>query len=170
MSLPPPQPQGYPQPQPLAYEWQSWQSARDAAHLRILAICHYIYGGIIAAVSSIFIIHVVMGVMMLRNPSFFPVPTTGPAGAPPPAGFFGYTFLCMGSGAVLLGWTLGILNILSGRFLARRRRRVFSLIVAGIDCVNVPLGTALGVFTFLVLLRDSVKAAYDAGSSAAPMQ
>ena len=32
------------------------------------------------------------------------------------------------------------------------------------------LGTALGVFTFLVLLRDSVKAAYDAGSSAAPMQ
>jgi hypothetical protein len=43
--------------------------------------------------------------------------------------------------------------------------------VAGINCLWVPLGTALGVCTFIVLLRESVNKLYaeaDAARGAAP--
>jgi len=39
---------------------------------------------------------------------------------------------------------------------------MFSLIIAGINCVQFPFGTVLGVFTFVVLLRDSVRELYEA--------
>jgi hypothetical protein len=54
----------------------------------------------------------------------------------------------------------GLLNVLSGVFLRRFRHRLFSLIVAGFNCFHVPLGTILGVFTFIVLSRDSVVKSY----------
>ena len=38
----------------------------------------------------------------------------------------------------------------------------FSLVIAALCCLNMPLGTVLGVFTFIVLTRDSVKAQYAA--------
>lgn len=63
---------------------------------------------------------------------------------------------------LLLGWTTGALVIVSGRSIKRRRRRVFSLIVAGLSCLFFPFGTALGVFTFIVLLRPSVERLYRA--------
>ena len=49
---------------------------------------------------------------------------------------------------------------LSARFLRGRRHRTFSLIVAGINCLGIPLGTILGVFTLIVLLRPSVRTLY----------
>jgi hypothetical protein len=73
----------------------------------------------------------------------------------------GYFFIGMGSTLVALGWTLGILTILSGRWMAKRRRRIFSLVIAGINCASFPFGTVLGVFTFIILLRPSVKQMYD---------
>lgn len=39
---------------------------------------------------------------------------------------------------------------------------MFALVVAGLDCVRIPVGTALGVFTISVLLRDSVRQSYAA--------
>jgi hypothetical protein len=55
-----------------------------------------------------------------------------------------------------------ILNILSGVYLRARKHRIFSLVVAGLNCLQVPLGTLLGVFTFVVLDRQSVKELYEA--------
>jgi hypothetical protein len=55
---------------------------------------------------------------------------------------------------------LGILTIVSGRLISLRRRRTFSLVVAGINCASFPFGTVLGVFTFIVLARPSVRALY----------
>jgi hypothetical protein len=66
----------------------------------------------------------------------------------------------MGGCAVFVGWTLGILTIVSGRLISLRRRRTFSLVVAGINCASFPFGTVLGVFTFIVLARPSVRALY----------
>jgi hypothetical protein len=37
---------------------------------------------------------------------------------------------------------------------------MLSFVAACLTCVNVPLGTALGVFTIIVLNRASVKAMY----------
>ncbi len=54
-----------------------------------------------------------------------------------------------------------VLNVLSGLFLWQRRHRVYSIVTAGLDCLQIPFGTALGVFTLLVLSRDSVRQLYE---------
>ena len=47
-------------------------------------------------------------------------------------------------------------NLYSGLFLRKQTHRTFSLVVAGLDCLLIPWGTVLGVFTIVVLTRDSV--------------
>jgi len=130
----------------------------DLQHLKALSICHYVLGGLLAVFSSIFLIHVGMGIMLITSPS-----TMSGGGAPPPP-FMGWMFLMIGSGAVLVGWTLSGFLIAAGRFLARRKHHLFCLIVAGVSCAWAPLGTALGVFTLIVLLRPSVKELFQAAA------
>jgi hypothetical protein len=146
-------------PQWIPYASAAPQASAEAGHLTTLSICHYVWGGLIMLFSSIFIIHIVMGAAMVSGKMPFPTP---PANSTQPAfpTQIGYVFICMGSGAVGLGWTVGILSIISGRCIARRRRRIFSLVMAGVNCVSFPLGTTLGVFTFIVLLRPSVRGMY----------
>ena len=144
-----------PYAQPVAYATPTVVSADDQ-HLRLLAIFHYVWGGLIALASSITLIHITLGIVMLVNPAAFNSP-----GQPPTPNFVGWMFLLIGLAILLLGWTLGGLTIYSGRCLKQRRGHVFSLILAGIHCLSFPLGTALGIFTFIVLLRPTVKAEYD---------
>jgi hypothetical protein len=63
---------------------------------------------------------------------------------------------------------VGLLNGISGFFLQARKNRTFSLVVAGLDCLMIPLGTILGAFTLVVLLRQSVAAAYDEAAGRVP--
>jgi hypothetical protein len=63
----------------------------------------------------------------------------------------------MGSLFILGGWTLAILMIVAGRKLARRASRLFCLVVAGIECIFMPFGTILGIFTIIVLMKEPVK-------------
>ena len=56
----------------------------------------------------------------------------------------------------------GILNVISGLCLRARKGRTFSLVVTSINCLHIPLGTVLGVFTIVVLLRDSVRELHEA--------
>lgn len=79
---------------------------------------------------------------------------------PPPPPEFGWLFIVMGTIAVIGGWILGALVIYSGRCLARRRHWTFSLVIAGLLCLAGAPGIVLAVFTFIVLLRDSVKRMY----------
>jgi hypothetical protein len=153
--------------------YQPLQPDRDAEHLRLLALFHYIYGGIVAALSCFFIIHILMGAWALKNPAMFnpPAAATTQPGAPtpgPPPAFFGYMFVCMGTGALLLGWTVGGLTVYAGRCISRRKNWVFVLVMAGINCLSAPFGTLLGVFTFVVLLRDSVKPLFGRAPSIPP--
>jgi hypothetical protein len=89
-----------------------------------------------------------------------PAPVNPGFNAMPPQ--MGYMFVCMGSGGLFMGWLVGILTIVSGRAIAQRKWRMFSLVIAGVNCASFPLGTLLGVFTFIVLLRNSVRALYPA--------
>jgi len=57
---------------------------------------------------------------------------------------------------------LAVLMIIAGRFLAKRRHHTFCIVVAAIACLFMPFGTILGVFTLVVLMRDSVRLQFDA--------
>ena len=162
-------PYGPPYGQSLPYQgaWQadSYQSVRDADHLKVLSICHYVWGGVSALLSMCGLFYVFMGLAFANDPSTFSNSSarSGPgSGNPPPPEFVGYMFIGMGSAVVLLGSLVGGLTIYSGRCIARRKARTFSLIIAGVNCLSVPVGTVLGVFTFMVLTRDSVRAQYAA--------
>lgn len=126
---------------------------RDADHLRLIAIFHYVYGGLIALGSCIFLVYLVLGIVFITNPP-------GTSGQAPPPAAAGWIFIALGTIFPLIGWTVAGLIIYSGRCIDRRRNWIFSMIIAGIMCVTGLLGIGLAVFTFVVLLRPSVKLAY----------
>jgi hypothetical protein len=64
---------------------------------------------------------------------------------------------------LLIGlWGLASLaaNLVSGLCIRARKYRFFSMLVSGFNCINMPLGTVLGVFTLIVLLRPTIPAVY----------
>ncbi len=132
------------------------QEVKDNEHLRLLSIFHYVVGGLAIVFSCFFLFHIFIGLMMLSDPGFFGNQTNN---APPR--FLGMLFVVLPLLMILFSWALGAVTIYSGVCLKHRKHRLYSLIVAGINCLNMPLGTALGIFTILVLMRDSVKRDYE---------
>jgi len=74
-----------------------------------------------------------------------------------PPKFFAWFFILFPSLFIITGWALAGCMVAAGRKLKRRASRTFCLVVAGIECLLMPFGTVLGVFTIIVLMKDSVK-------------
>ncbi len=125
-------------------------------HLKLLAIFHYIIGGMIALFSCFPVIHIVLGIVMIVAPE-----KMDSNGQPPPA-FIGWIFALVGGILIVAGWVLAGCVITAGRFLAKRRHYLFCLVVAAIQCIFMPFGTVLGIFTIIVLTRESVKETFAA--------
>ncbi|HFK2949242.1 TPA: hypothetical protein ACGY8F_004245 [Stenotrophomonas maltophilia] len=134
-------------------------NAQDADHLRMLAIAHYVVGGLIVLFSLIFIIHIVLGITALTGN--LPTNSGGQPSSPAEQRLFGWMFTLIGCVAVFGGVTLGAFVAYAGRCLAQRRRYLLCLIAAGLACLFTPIGTVLGVFSLITLLRPQVKAAFD---------
>jgi hypothetical protein len=126
----------------------------DEQHLNSLAVGYMITGILEIVFSSFFIGHVVIGILTLTHSISW-----GPASSGPTTPI-GLMFLLMGSAVVLIGWTLGIFTLIARRYLIERTHYQFLLIQAGINCLFQPIGTILGVFTFILLMRPSVKALF----------
>lgn len=127
----------------------------DLEQIKLLSIFHYIAGGIMLFFSLFPLIHVGFGLLMILSPgSFF-----DNGGEQPPV-FVGWLFAIIGGCAVIVGLTISICTILSGRFLSRKIRYMYSFVMACVECIFIPFGTVLGVFTIIVLSRDSVKILY----------
>jgi hypothetical protein len=128
----------------------------DVGHLRLLVIFHYIFAGF-GCLGFVFLGgHFAVMRWVMTNPEFHK--NQQPGGPPPEMFMTIFSVMYVVMGVILLAGIVA--NVLSARFIARRRNRLFSLIVAGVDCAQFPFGTALGVCTFIVLLRDSVRRLY----------
>jgi len=141
------------QPPPVS----SFQRREDADHLKLLAIFHFIGAGF-ALLGIMFIFaHYMMMHTFINNPQIW----QNQRQPMPPREFFAmfqwfyviFAFWFIGS---------GILNVISGFCIVARKHRTFSIVVAAINCLHIPLGTVLGVFTIMVLIRDSVREVYGA--------
>lgn len=75
---------------------------------------------------------------------------------PPAPAFVGLFFALFGGIFVLFGWVLGFLTILSGRYIAQRRNRTFSIAMGAVNCTMVPFGTVIGVFDIVLLTNAEV--------------
>ena len=128
------------------------QQIIDGEHLRLLRIGYFISAGYMAIFIPVGLLYAGMGVMMTHLPS-------GP-GAPPPA-MFTWLFGTIGACFTLFAGVGAGLKLLVAIRLKERRSRVLCLIVAGLSCLEIPYGTALGVMTFVVLGRGSVQRMFD---------
>jgi hypothetical protein len=142
------------EPIPYASPFPGDLSPQDRSHLTTLAVCHYVLGGLQAFVGLFFAIYIVLGIAFLSG-GF-----GTPPGNPREIHLIGTIFIVMGCVGLLLGVGVGVLTILAGRCLQTQRKRTFCMVMAGINCMFVPLGTVLGVFTFVVLGRPAVQQAF----------
>ena len=126
-------------------------TTQDEEQLRLLAIFHNVVAGLGVLFSLFPVVHIAMGVMMLTGKL-----DTDKAGEGPPA-FLGWFFIVFPVVWIVVGLTVSTCVFLAGRYLRRRQRYLFCLVVAGVMCAFAPFGTVLGVFTILVLQRQTVK-------------
>jgi hypothetical protein len=131
----------------------------DDEHLRLLALFHYIFGGITVAFALLGVVWAAFVATIFA--AFPPVP---PGGANEE---FARQFQAMPAFMMaffgimaLMGVVYGVLQIVAGRCISQRRARVFTVIVAIPRLVFIPYGTMLSVFTLLVLERASVQQLY----------
>lgn len=143
---------------------------KDLEHLRLLSVFHYVVGGLTALIGCFPLIHLSIGIAMLSGA----IPVDNPARpgeSPFPVQMFGLMFTIIPLIIIAIFWTLAICMIVAGRRLSSHRSYTFCLVVAGLMCMMAPLGTVLGVFTIIVLMRDSVKSLFTGaspGETAAP--
>jgi hypothetical protein len=128
----------------------------DADHLKLLSIFHFIGAGLALLGILFLLVHFAVFNAVFNNPKLW----ENQKQAMPPKELFAalkWVYLFVGS------WFLvsGALNVISALCLRARKHRTFSMVVAGINCLHVPLGTVLGVFTIIVLIRDSVRELYE---------
>jgi hypothetical protein len=127
----------------------------DQDHLRLLALFHYIVAGGLGLLACIPLLLVIAGVATLNGVA---PESPGQPVPPPEAGWF---FIAVGSVMLLAGWTVAAAVLLAGRRLARQTHRTYCLVIAAIECLFAPLGTLLGIFTIVVLMRPSVQRLFD---------
>jgi hypothetical protein len=128
----------------------------DQEHLRLLTIFHYVLAGITALFACIPIFHIALGLFFILAPEEMMKDADNQG----PPSWFGWLFVGIGSLFVILGWTMALLTFLSGRYVAQRKKWLFTMVIAGIQCAFVPFGTVLGIFTLIVLQKDSVRRLY----------
>ncbi|MBZ0205359.1 MAG: hypothetical protein K8H89_03470 [Flavobacteriales bacterium] len=122
-------------------------------HLSTLSVLHYVYGVFICLMGFALLSLVFVGTA-LNSPWL-----QAEMGEAPP--------LFVGTFLFTLGWILfilvevqGVLNLISARMIDKRKGRTFTQVIAGLNCLNIPFGLALGIFTFVVLGDREVRAAY----------
>ena len=91
----------------------------------------------------------------------------GPNNQEPPPAFLGWMFIVLGAVFFLAGVIMAMCILFAGRCLSRRKGYSFALVIACVECLFVPFGTILGVFTIVALSRESVKASFERVQTAA---
>jgi len=131
-------------------------------HLNLLGIFHYVFAGLTLLCGGGY------GLMMFGMTAVMKtaIEQEHAKNAPPPE--FAYLFGGIGLIIVVSAVATAVLLGLAGWCLRARKAWVYCAVVAGISLIHVPIGTALGVFSLIVLMRPEAKALF-AGSGAGAM-
>jgi len=140
-------PYPYVQPDPAAIR------SKDESDLNLLSILHYVWTGLLGCSSIGIVAYFVLIAGLVAS-----TPTHGTS--------TGHEAEAAGV-VVVIGLVIGlftlpmvILHLLAAQGLKRRTRYVLIMVMAGFSCLSMPLGTALGIWTFVVLGRPSVKSLF----------
>jgi hypothetical protein len=143
------------------------QSIIDEEHLKLLSL-GYVVSACVSAFYSMFgLLYAFMGIMMSTTFSHLPQNPAIPAQAPP--AFVAWIFGFIGLAFFLIGMSVTAARFRAAWCVKHRKSRVFCMVIAGIGCLEIPYGTVLGVFSFLVLGRDSVVPLFSPRSPVDPL-
>jgi hypothetical protein len=122
-------------------------------NLHTLVVLHYVYGAFVCLVGTALLVLVVLGSAM--HSGFFM-----DQGATPPPHWLG-SFL-QGLGMVLFVFieAKGVMNLISASLIAKRKGRTFTYVTAALNCLNIPFGLALAIFTFIAMGDKEVRMEY----------
>ena len=132
---------------------------QDEDHLKLLSIFHYVVGGLAGLFALLPIFHLVIGLVMVFAPG-----KLAEGGQSPPV-FIGWIFVIFAALFITIGWAFTACVLTAGRFLAKRKHYLFCLVMGAIECIFMPFGTVLGVFTIIVLMREPVKQLFAANKT-----
>lgn len=135
---------------------------KDIEHLNLLAIFYYVFAGIGALFSLFPVIHLVVGILMVAG-----IIKQNGDGTEIPAMMGGF-FIFIALMIICLGLAMSTMMFLTGKYLKARENRTFCIVIAALLCASAPFGTVLGVFTIVVLCRDSVRALFDGNAYSQP--
>lgn len=143
----------YPRQYPPSFDNDEYQRRQDAEHLNLLTICHYIMAGLVG-----------LGALGVAVYFFFFAAIIGTVpdrpGQEMPAAMAGI-FAIIGVISFLFTAGSAALTAYAGRCLQLRKSPVLIYVAAALNCLNAPVGTILGVFTFVVMNRPTVKELFD---------
>lgn len=122
--------------------------ATASRQLRTLGVLHHVLGVLSLAGAVVFGIILVFGFTQEAAEGF-----TDPVGKAAIA-----IFATLAIGALIAG----VLCFASGLHLLRHRRLALCTTIAALLCLHVPLGTALGIATLVLLQRPDARALFDA--------
>lgn len=124
---------------------------KNEQNLNLLSVFHYIAGALTALFACFPVIHIAIGIAILCGAM------DGQGSGSPPPHFIGWIFVIFPAIFMVFGWALAIAMIIAGVKLKRRRSRTFCIVIAAAECLIMPFGTILGVFTLVMLMKDPVK-------------
>lgn len=132
-----------------------WQRRQDADHLNLLSIFYYVSAGW-------------YGLQTLGVGAYFALlgtvfTSSGPGMRNGEAAAVGSVMLGVGSLACLFSIAVVVLMVYAAKSIKERKNSTLIYIAAGLNCLHVPLGTALGVFTFIVMSRPTVRELFQPG-------
>jgi hypothetical protein len=131
---------------------------RDKEHLQLLAISHYVVAGLAALFSFFPLLYTTVGTIFIFGARH----GTAKPGEELPPEFLGWILTVIGLLLFFIGLAMAICILIAGRSVALRKHHSFAIVMACIECLFIPFGTILGVFTIVVLSRESVKALFSA--------
>jgi hypothetical protein len=95
--------------------------------------------------------HLIFGIVMLV------VPMEDDCKDPFPAKIIACMMIFFAAAFIAAAWTLATLIMITGCKLAKMKSYLFCIVIAGVECIFMPIGTVLGVLTIILLSRPSVK-------------
>lgn len=124
------------------------------SHLSALSILHYVYGAFVCMSGFVALFFIFLGMFLSSDW----LQANGDGAEVP--GWIGGLFQTFGWVIFIVVEAWGLLNILSGYWISRRKNRTATQVVAAFNCLNIPFGIALGIFTFVVMSDEEVRSDY----------
>jgi hypothetical protein len=125
----------------------------DENELSLLSTLFFVYAAFVGLLAVLFGGIAIVPALLIGS-------TTVPAQAQQGSWIIGATFMAVFGAIAVFMLAKTVLVVMAGRALARRTNYELCMVGACVSLMNIPLGTALGIFAIVVLQRPAVKARF----------